>query len=80
MFPKTLPRAAVRRVIQIERNRREEIHTQSEMTKASLKGSSNEYKYCFFFFTNIDAPTPTRNLVTVQISFEKSTTEQKAFI
>lgn len=49
MFPKTLPRAAVRRVIQNEKNRRDEIDIQSEITKASVKGTFNECKYCFFF-------------------------------
>lgn len=39
MFPKTLPRAAVRRVIQNEKNRRQLLMVEPEMTKASLKGT-----------------------------------------
>lgn len=38
MFPKTLPRAAVRRVIQNEKNRRQVSIVQSDVVKASLKG------------------------------------------
>lgn len=38
LFPKTLPRAAVRRVIQNEKNRRDAINVRSEMTKASMNG------------------------------------------
>lgn len=38
MFPKTLPRAAVRRVIQNEKIRREMAKSQPEQEKASIKG------------------------------------------
>lgn len=38
LFPKTLPRAAVRRVIQQEKNRRGAINGRPEITKASVHG------------------------------------------
>lgn len=38
MFPKTLPRAAVRRAIQNEKTRREMAKLQPEQEKASMKG------------------------------------------
>lgn len=56
MFPKTLPRAAVRRVIQNEKIRRELSIVQPDVTKASIKGNvikmnlitkkKNIYLYC----------------------------------
>lgn len=42
MFPKTLPRAAVRRVIQNEKIRREMSKSQPEHEKASIKGKTSK--------------------------------------
>lgn len=57
MFPKQLPRAAVRRVIQNEKIRRELAIVQPEVAQASLKGI---YRTQSIYSYNIHEYTSTR--------------------